>query len=437
MAETAAHLVDNVLPRVAVRQWVLTLPFPLRYRMAFDASLTAAVAQELVRAVFSSLRRRARRAAKLRYPRCGAVTFIQRFGDALNLNVHFHTLALEAVYERSDGGGLSRRTELAPLEEQEVQRVARRIARRLPRVLERRGLGHDADPSTADSLVADQPLLASLSAASVQGRVVTGDRAGRPVQRLGDRIDADDPPTTTNPLCAQVGGVNLHAAVCVPAHDRDRLERLCRYTGRPPLATGRLSALPDGRLAYQLKRRWRDGTTHMLFEPLELIARLAPLVPPPRFHRLRYHGVLAPAAGWRREIVPGPAARTPSVACQAEACPGPRESKVPARKSARTDDASSEPRAASRAGPPEPQRDGPEQSAAVTSRYSWAELMRRVFEIDVLECPRCQSRISIIAQIHPPAATRAILECLHLPTRAPPIAPARFDDSPRIPGLAI
>ena len=61
--------------------------------------------------------------------------------------------------------------------------------------------------------------------------------------------------------------------------------------------------------------------------------------------------------------------------------------------------------------------------------------MRRVFEIDVLECPRCQARMRIIAQIHPPTATRAILECLGLPTRAPPVAPARSLSSPQIPGL--
>jgi len=68
-----------------------------------------------------------------------------------------------------------------------------------------------------------------------------------------------------------------------------RLERLCRYTGRPPLALKRLSLLPDGRLLYRLKRRWRNGTTHVVFEPLELIEKLAALVPPPRFNLVRYH----------------------------------------------------------------------------------------------------------------------------------------------------
>ena len=56
--------------------------------------------------------------------------------------------------------------------------------------------------------------------------------------------------------------------------------------------------------------------------------------------------------------------------------------------------------------------------------YSWAELMRRVFEVDVLECPACHGRMRILASIHPPESTRAILECLGLPTRAPPLSPA-------------
>jgi hypothetical protein len=92
--------------------------------------------------------------------------------------------------------------------------------------------------------------------------------------------------------------------VCIPAHDRMRLERLCRYAGRPPLATERLSLLPDGRLLYRLKRRWRDGTSHMIFEPLELVEKLAALVPPPRFNLVRHYGVLAPSAAWRSLVIP-------------------------------------------------------------------------------------------------------------------------------------
>jgi len=101
MAHTAAHLVDRVLPHVGIRQWVLTLPYPLRYRCAYDARLTSDVLRAFVRALFASLRSRARRAARAGDApptQCGAVTFVQRFGSALNLNLHFHTLALDGAY---------------------------------------------------------------------------------------------------------------------------------------------------------------------------------------------------------------------------------------------------------------------------------------------------------------------------------------------------
>jgi len=93
MADTAAHLVDRVFPEVPVRQWVLSLPFALRYRLAYDSSLVRDVLQIFVRAVFASIRRRAGVPASNRQARCGAVSFVQRFGDAIRLNVHFHALA--------------------------------------------------------------------------------------------------------------------------------------------------------------------------------------------------------------------------------------------------------------------------------------------------------------------------------------------------------
>ena len=137
----------------------------------------------------------------------------------------------------------------------------------------------------------DEPLLAGIAAASIRRRIATGRQAGQPVLRLGDRIDADDLPEVTGPLCANWNGVSLHAAVSVPSHDRGRLERLVRYVARSPLSLERLSRAPDGRIVYKLKRRWRDGTTHVVFEPSDFITKLAALVPPPRAHIVRYHGL--------------------------------------------------------------------------------------------------------------------------------------------------
>jgi hypothetical protein len=98
MADTAAHLVDHVFPEVPVRQWVLSVPFALRYRLAYDPSMVRDVLQIFVRTVFASIRRRAGIAAANRKARCGAVGFIQRFSDALNLDPHFHLMALDGIY---------------------------------------------------------------------------------------------------------------------------------------------------------------------------------------------------------------------------------------------------------------------------------------------------------------------------------------------------
>jgi hypothetical protein len=101
-----------------------------------------------------------------------------------------------------------------------------------------------------------------------------------------------------------VDGFSLHAGVVVPGYDRERLEKLCRYAGRPAVAESRLSLLPAGRVCYELKRAWKDGTTHVVLEPQVLLERLVALVPRPRRHLVTYHGVLAPAAGLRSRVVP-------------------------------------------------------------------------------------------------------------------------------------
>ena len=196
--------------------------------------------------------------------------------------------------------------------------------------------------------------------------------------RLGDRIDAEDvaDAAAEPPRCATIAGVSLHANVCVPARDRQRLERLCRYVARPPLAGERLSVLDDGRLLYRLKRRWRDGTTHMVFEPLELIEKLAALVPPPRLNLVRYHGVLAPAARNRACIVPGSPGGDEASNRGRCACRRLEEETTNPRRDAATrttTERGSSPGSETGPGPAEP---GPHPR-----HYTWRELMRRVFEV--------------------------------------------------------
>jgi hypothetical protein len=437
MADTAAHLVDRVLPEVPVRQWVLSLPFSLRYRLAYDASLTAAVLGVFVRAVFGSLRRRARKHRGIERAQCGAVTFVQRFGDALNLNVHFHSLVLDGVYE-SNPFDPPRFRPLPPPDDEEVARVVSRVARRIARLLERHGLGPESHPREADPLVEEQPLLAQLYGASVAGRIATGHREGQRVLRIGDRIDPEDLPALVGERCASARGVSLHANVAVPERDRRRLERLCRYVARPPVATERLSRLEDGRLLYRLKHRWRDGTTHVVFEPEELIEKLAALVPPPRFHLVRYHGILGPCAGRRCHVVPCQETQDREEGSQPPSDPdGARvaslegDAMAEVRRSSeiasdpgadRVQDSSAAANTARIATEPSLEAGG---TPARRRRLAWADLLRRVFAVDVLECPRCGGRMRLLATIHPPDATVAILGCLRLPSRAPPMAAPR------------
>ena len=111
---------------------------------------------------------------------------------------------------------------------------------------------------------------------------------------------------TTPGLCADAHGFSLHAGVRCETHQRKELERLCRYITRPAIANERLKQDGAGNVVLQLKSAWRDGTTHIRMSPLEFMQRPAALVPRPRLHLIRFHGVLAPNAGLRAAIVPGP-----------------------------------------------------------------------------------------------------------------------------------
>ena len=105
-------------------------------------------------------------------------------------------------------------------------------------------------------------------------------------------------------LCADSNGFSLHAAVRCAADDRKALEQLCRYITRPALANERVQTNAAGQVVLKLKTAWRDGTTHLVMSPLEFMQRLAALVPRPRRHLIRFHGVLAPNAKLRAQVVP-------------------------------------------------------------------------------------------------------------------------------------
>jgi len=185
------------------------------------------------------------------------------------------------------------------------------------------------------------------------------------------------------------GLLSLHADSWLHENDITGLERLCNYGARGPLSLERLSALPDGRLTYRMKRPSPTGETHLVLRPVACLRRLAALVPPPRANLVRYFGVFAPNARVRPRVVPTPPDQ-PSLA-EAPSCPLAPEP----------------------VGPHQPRRPLP-----------WAELLRRTFQTDVLTCPRCRGTRRLVALVLRSATAQAILERLRLPSRPLPLAPA-------------
>ena len=145
MAQTAAHLVDHVIPHVPVRQWVLSLPIPLRLLLAAQPKLVTPVLQVVHRVITRHLLGQA--GLKADEADSGAVTLIQRFGSAANLDVHLHSLVLDGVY-RCSAGGLPVFVEAPAPTDEALQAVLRKIFTRTMKLLTRRGVLVEVDGST-------------------------------------------------------------------------------------------------------------------------------------------------------------------------------------------------------------------------------------------------------------------------------------------------
>ena len=363
MSDLAARWVDEVLPHVPVRQWVLTVPWHRRWLLSRNPDLAKGVLGIALRVLFRFYGDRARELGVV--GRTGSITVAQRFGSSLNLNLHFHSLLLDGVY---DADGVFHR--LPPPTTDEVGALVDVIAFRVERWLCRKGYGPE-EPDEQDP----DDALALVQAASLAGRTNLGRRKVRRVQTHGGREYA------MPPRCAGCDGFTLHGGTAVGEHDREGLERLCRYVARPALGAGRLQQRPDGTVRLELKTPWADGTTAILLTPAELTERLAALVPPPRAHTVHYHGVLGSRSRLRERIAPKPPPPPPEARLRLTRTPAP----VPAKW------------------------------------RSWAELLSRVFTQDGFRCPRCNEPMSLRAIVWPPAAG-VVVSALKRSARGPPNA---------------
>ena len=249
MVETAAHLVDDVLPRVPFRQWVLSVPKRVRWHLMHDPAVVDGFARVFLRLIETTLRQASPGAPK--DAQFGAILFVHRFGDALNSHIHFHVLVTDGVFS--------------------------------------------ADPQ--DPTRAEFHPATTLDAAKV--KAVADQMRHRGLRWLVRHEHLDANAAQDMGEWRHAGGWSVDASVHLPGWDRHGLERLARYCARPALAAGRLGRLNDDLLVYRLRRSAMDGRTEILLTPLQFLARLVDLLAPPRKHRHRYFGVLAPRARLR------------------------------------------------------------------------------------------------------------------------------------------
>ena len=312
MAETAAHLVEQVIPHVPVRQWVVSFPIPLRHLFATQPQLLSPVLQVIHRALATFVIHQA--GLTHAQAQTGAVTLIQRFGSAANLNIHLHCLMLDGAYRLTDGVPIFQAIP-APTTDQ-LQTVLTRIITRLLKGLPRHGALMEEDtgiPSLANPEA--DPALAPLHAAACTSRMALGPRGGQKVLTGKDPAVRLASQEALHPQgCVSAQGCSLHADTQCGPYQRQKLERLCRDITRPVLSHTRLRRTPTGEVVLQLTTPYRDGTTHLVMNPLECLERLAALVPRPRLPLIRFHGVLAPNAALRSQTVPGEADQAPNPA---------------------------------------------------------------------------------------------------------------------------
>jgi len=354
MTELAHEWVRWVLPHERVRQWVLSLPHSLRVPLAWHHDLALAVHGVAARAIEGWYRSKAR-ALGITDGKTGMLTVVQRFGSDLALNIHFHSLVLDGVFDTSGAF-----TPIAAPSIDEMEALTATIAKRIARMCERRALDLD------DHEPGELALLRAFARSAA--------RAGAS-KHAADGIDPDhdDAPDWAGKIKARVDYYDLECTTVVRADDRERLEHLCKYVLRPPLADRRLRLLSTGEVALELKSPWRDGTKWLTLDADTFLERLCSLVPKKREHTVLYRGVLAGHSKLRAKVVP-------------------REEGIPRPKNP-----------------------------------SWCAMMKHGLGVDVLACP-CGHRMKLVAVIFEKKSLTRMLAAhglrarvLHtLPARAPP-----------------
>ena len=373
MTEVAAHWVDEVIPAVPVRQFVLTFPWDLRYLLAWNAPLRTAVLTAFQRALEAHYRRQAL-ADGGEDPKYAAVSVVQRFDGAARLCLHVHVLCVDGAFCKTPGG--RKFLPAPPLYQDQVEalladamrRIGRQVRRLLPRTADDDGASNG--PS-GDTLAQRDPALAALLRNAMLGH--------QSVERSPKVSSPPAGPPRIKPHgrnCATSGdGYSLHANTRVGANARAGLEKLAQYLCRPALAAHRIERVDADNIRISLKNEWKGGVTAVVVKPRELLIRALAQIPLSGRPSIRYYGCFAPNSADRKHVVP------------AGAKPKCR------RKRADADEA--------------------EDDGQASTRMLWCEAHKRAFLWDVMAC-QCGGRREIIAAVQDKAQVERFLRHLGL-----------------------
>ena len=398
MAQTSLNLLDHVLPEnVPLRQFVLTLPYALRARLAYDGPLLGAVVRLFVDTVLAWYRRRMELAGA---PdgRAGAIVVVQRTSSDLRCNPHAHAIFLDGVFVADPDGGAPVFHPLPHISNTAVADILQISRTRILKFLVRRGVVDITDDvvTVTEDLADRDPALAALASASVSGLPPAGPARRKPMlvglPGRGGRAE----PTIKSALCVDHAGFGLHAATTARGDDTRGRLALLKYVLRPPVANERIEMTPDGNVRLILKKAFRDGTAVIEMPPLALLSRLAASVPPPRKHVVGYFGVLSSASRLRPLVVPPP---PPVPVPDATAATPPHT-------------------------PPPVEPDG--RKPTHRCRYRPVlELMARTWGDDLVACEHCGGRMRLAALVKNQESINRFLRGIGESTDFPPLAPAR------------
>ncbi len=214
MAESAIHLIDNVLPERAMRQWVISLPFPLRYVLSTNKEIQNKIHNIVINEVHNYYIEKARRHG-IKDAKAGSITFIQRWGSALNLNPHFHFIVIDGALFLNSLGEITFKNIDDP-SNKEIADILEKIRDKSIKYLRQQGLINN-DPDYVilpeDPLFEESPHFAAAKKASVIGRIALGERCGQKVRFIGKGYGYEDKKAVfSGKYCATMNGFSLHCA---------------------------------------------------------------------------------------------------------------------------------------------------------------------------------------------------------------------------------